>query len=137
MSERLKVLVCGSRSITDRSAVAYAMHNAPLSYAEILHGGARGVDLSADWIAKNSNIPVRIFLPDWQEHGKAAGIIRNREMVEEADAVIAVWDGKSRGTKYTIDYAKEQGKPVYIYKARARHILEIEEDGRKGTGEDF
>ena len=111
-----KVLVCGSRGITDRFWVTYAMSKAPLDYDLIIHGGARGVDSLAGEVAQNSGIPVKVVKPDWNKHGKKAGILRNKEMVDEADAVIAIWDGKSRGTKHSIDYAHSKGKPVYVTK---------------------
>lgn len=110
----MKVLVCGSRSITDFATVVTVLHQAPFDYTEIIHGGAIGVDRLAEQIAKTSQIPTKVYLPDWNTHGKSAGIKRNIEMVEACDAVIAIWDGKSKGTKFTIDYAKKKGKEVFI-----------------------
>ncbi|MDO4700541.1 MAG: hypothetical protein Q4A69_07655 [Moraxella sp.] len=55
-----------------------------------------------------------IFKPNYQRHGRAAAFIRNRLIVDTADVLIAFWDGKSTGTKYTIDYAKKQQKQVYV-----------------------
>jgi len=110
----MKVLICGSRDIKDELIVFSAIHAAPFNYDLIIHGGAVGVDSLAERLAKNSNIPTKIYYPDWKTHGKKAGVLRNIEMVNAADAVIAIWDGKSRGTKSTIDYTNKVGKPLYI-----------------------
>jgi hypothetical protein len=64
-------------------------------------------------------IPVTVIKPQWNIHGLAAGPIRNQEMVRLGDAVIAVWDGKSRGTASTISYAKVSGKPTRIWKEQS------------------
>ena len=56
-----------------------------------------------------------IFLPDWDKYGKSAGFIRNKLIINEADMVVAFWDGKSKGTKNSIDLAINAGKPVDIY----------------------
>ena len=55
--------------------------------------------------------------PDWAKFGKAAGPIRNKTMAENGDALIAVWDGTSRGTKSMIDLAQKLGLKVFIYKS--------------------
>ena len=54
------------------------------------------------------------YLPDYDKYGKAAPLVRDRLIVDNSDCVLAFWDGKSRGTKYTLDYAREQGKPIKI-----------------------
>jgi predicted Rossmann-fold nucleotide-binding protein len=119
----MKVVIAGSRSIASQDTVWYAIESTEKDlvarHREIIHmvvsGGAYGVDkLGEEW-ALEHGVPVVRFTPDWGTHGKAAGPIRNRQMVDYADAVIAVWDGRSRGTKSTIDYARRKGKPLYIY----------------------
>lgn len=64
--------------------------------------------------ARKNNIPIKVFLANWPEHGRAAGPIRNREMAEYADALIAFWDWKSAGTKNMIDEMRKRDKPVYV-----------------------
>jgi len=59
---------------------------------------------------------VIVIRPDWATFGKAAGYIRNRQIVADADRVVAFWDGHSRGTKSTIGIANRQGKPVEVYR---------------------
>lgn len=85
-----------------------------LKIARILSGGAKGADQVAERYAKENNIPIEVFLPNWKEYWKAAGPIRNTQMVELADVIVAFWDGTSPGTKHTITRAKQFHKHVYI-----------------------
>jgi hypothetical protein len=109
-----KIAVSGSRTIDDYGVVIGVFKDSPFSAKEIIHGGARGVDSLAEKFANEARIPTRIFLPDWRKFGKRAGVLRNIEIVDSCDALIAIWDGKSKGTKQAIDYAKRIGKPVYL-----------------------
>ena len=78
-------------------------------------GCARGVDsLGEDWAIKN-NIPVKQFPADWEYFGKSAGIVRNKQMAEYAEAAIVVWDGKSMGSKNMIREMDERGKKSHIH----------------------
>jgi len=58
------------------------------------------------------------FTPEWDKYGKRAGAIRNQEIVNEADTIIAFWDGQSKGTKITIDMALKAGKPLDLFVRR-------------------
>lgn len=87
----------------------------------LISGGANGVDTVAETTCEGLAIGCMIFYPKWQTHGRAAGFIRNREMVENADKVVVFWDGKSKGTKSTIDLAKKAGK--------LWHLQIVEEEG--------
>ena len=60
------------------------------------------------------NLKLIEFLPEYDKYGRQAPLIRNKLIVENCDCLIAFWDGVSRGTKYTIDYATKMGKPVKI-----------------------
>ena len=80
----------------------------------IISGGARGVDsIAASW-ARRHGFAVIEHKPDYRRYGKAAPHVRNSKIVEDADRVVAFWDGKSRGTKSTIDKALKHGKRVDI-----------------------
>ncbi len=81
----------------------------------IVSGGARGIDSLAEIEAKNLKIKTIIFKPDWDRYGKKAGFLRNILIINEADKVIAFWDGASKGTKHSIDLAIKQDKPLDIY----------------------
>ena len=82
---------------------------------EFVSGGAKGVDSIAEKYARGHGVKCHIFLPDWEQYGKSAGFIRNKLIIDAADKVIAFWDGKSKGTKSSIDLAINAGKPVDVY----------------------
>lgn len=79
----------------------------------IISGGARGIDLASEQFAQDYSIPVRNFIPDWDKYGKAAGVFRNEDMAKEADALILVWDGSSRGSKNMLENAKKYNLKIY------------------------
>lgn len=80
---------------------------------EIVHGGARGIDQAAERYFSGWK-PISVFHADWGAFGKAAGPIRNREMANYADALLAIWDGKSKGTRNMINTAKDYGLRVAV-----------------------
>ena len=80
----------------------------------IVSGGAKGADYFGEVWAKDNNISKMIFKPDWQKYKKAAGYIRNEEIVNHSDKVIALWNGTSKGTKHTIDICKKKNKKCKI-----------------------
>ena len=73
---------------------------------EIISGGATGADTLAETFAHKFNINLIVFKPQWDIYGKKAGCIRNKDIVTNADVVIAFWDGYSKGTKNSIDIAQ-------------------------------
>ena len=113
----MKTIIAGSRTCHSYQVVKAAVDQCGFEITEILSGNARGVDHLGEMIGYHRGIPVKRFPADWKTHGKAAGAIRNLQMSEEADALIAVWDGKSRGTKHMIDTAYKKGLLVYVYPA--------------------
>lgn len=80
----------------------------------IISGHASGADSLGEKFAADHNLQCELFPADWEHHGKAAGPIRNAEMAEVTDALIAFWDGQSRGTKSMIDLAKRKGLQVAV-----------------------
>lgn len=80
----------------------------------ILSGAARGADIMAEKWARDRQVHVKRFEANWKEEGLSAGPKRNQLMIEEADKLISFWDGKSKGTKDTIDRARAKGIPVTI-----------------------
>lgn len=82
----------------------------------IISGGARGIDTLAAQFARKHGIKLLEFRPDYATYGRGATFVRNRLMVDMADVVVAFWNGSSRGTKYTIEYAKKKYVPVVIIK---------------------
>ncbi len=116
----MKIIIAGSRGITDYRHVEAAIVGAAFDITEVVSGNAIGVDiLGEQWVGRQSgSIGLKIFKPNWNQHGRSAGIIRNKEMGDYADGLIAVWDGKSRGTKHMIEYMQGLGKPVYTLVVR-------------------
>lgn len=102
----MKVLVAGSRGILDFNIDELL---SSIETKEIVSGGAIGVDKIGERWAKDHNIPIKIFLPDWKKYGRSAGHIRNQLMVDYCDYAIIIWDGKSPGTRGTIEKLKKRG----------------------------
>jgi hypothetical protein len=108
-----RIVVVGSREYPNLDEVRQFVFEQERD-AVIISGGAFGVDTEAINAARHYRMPYEVYPARWSQHGRSAGAIRNREMVDGADEVVAFWDGKSRGTKITIDYAQAQGKPVRV-----------------------
>ena len=85
---------------------------------EVITGGAKGIDTLAFLAAESAGIRNRLFLPDRRKFpGKLirkAFLERNKQIVDRSDILLAVWDGKSRGTKNTLSYARKAGKPIFL-----------------------
>jgi len=97
------------------SLVAAAMVECPWEPTEIVSGAARGIDqLGEEW-AEAQGLPVKRFPANWKEHHRAAGPIRNREMAKYADALVAIWDGQSKGTKSMIGLAEKAGIEIHVH----------------------
>lgn len=106
----MKLLIIGSRSVTSFPLEAHM----PAGVTCIISGGARGVDTLAERYADANRLSKIILRPDYARYGKSAPLRRNEEALALCDAVLAVWDGRSRGTKYTISLAERVGKPVSV-----------------------
>jgi hypothetical protein len=112
----MRVIVAGSRDNTTQQDVDTAIADCPWDVQEIVSGTARGVDRFGEAWAYRNFMSVKQFPADWDKYGKGAGFRRNAEMAEYADALIAVWDGESRGTAHMIKTMEALGKPVYVHK---------------------
>jgi hypothetical protein len=127
MPETVAVAVVGSRNFSDLELVR--KYVASLAYhddrAIIVTGGARGVDEAAEATALDYSLLVQVIKPDWERHGKAAGPIRNEQIVRVSDEVVAFWDGKSRGTKSTIELTRKARKPLTIFFEDGRKVREM------------
>jgi len=115
----MRVVIAGSRDITDYELVKQAIAESGFNITEVVCGCARGVDKLGERWAKENNIPIKYMMPDWDKYGKRAGYLRNADMVkyaaEDEGGVIAVWNG-SPGTKHTIDLGGQHNLPVFIKK---------------------
>lgn len=106
----MKVIIAGSRTFNNYLLLKETLDNLNIEITEIVCGEARGADLLGKRYAYEKNIPYRSFYPDWSLYGRRAGILRNHEMGDYADYLIAFWDGKSSGTKDMITYMNSIGK---------------------------
>lgn len=102
----MKVAVVGSRNLQVNNLEDYIGADC----TEIVSGGAKGVDSSAAKFAKTHKIKLTEFLPQYSVYGKAAPIVRNKQIVDYADLVLAFWDGVSAGTKSVINYCEKTQK---------------------------
>jgi hypothetical protein len=116
----MKVIVAGSRDVIDYLIVEEAIRSSPFAndITEVVSGTARGVDRLGENYAKFNNIPIKRFPANWDKYGKRAGYLRNAEMAHYSDALVAVWDGVSPGTKHMIDLATKEGIEVFIYNTK-------------------
>jgi hypothetical protein len=116
----MRVIVCGSRTWNDRAAIADVLHDLALTLdtplnCTIVHGNARGADRIAAQEALKAGFYVEAHPADWEQHGKAAGPIRNQRMADlGADLCIAFWDGASAGTRHMVDLANRRAIRVKI-----------------------
>ena len=106
----MKIAVIGSRKLRIENIGEYITSDCH----EIVSGGAAGIDSCAAEYAAEKNISLTEFLPIYEKYGRGAPIVRNRQIVDYADKVLAFWDGKSRGTLSVIKYAEKQGKPCRV-----------------------
>lgn len=112
------VLIAGSRSLKNPTLVSAAVEAAGFSpITEIVTGGAEGIDTLADQWAKDHGIDRVVMPANWKKYKRAGGYHRNERMVNYADAVIVIWDGKSNGTRHTIQIAQIRKKPIHIFLA--------------------
>jgi hypothetical protein len=110
----MKVIIAGGRSYQNYDKLLTAIQNAQFEITTVVSGGAPGVDAMGEQYAESMNLPLNVYNADWEQYGRAAGPIRNRKMAENADALIALWDGKSPGTKNMIETATKKGLLVYV-----------------------
>lgn len=113
-----RVIIAGSRTFNDYSILKKFCDHVLQNKCGIIivSGKAKGTDTLGEKYAKEKNYPIAEFPADWESYGKSAGYIRNEEMAKYADALIAFWDQKSKGTKHMIDLAKKYSIPVKIYR---------------------
>ena len=105
----MRIAIVGSRSITTPDLSKYIPDG-----AEIVSGGAKGVDTAAAEFAAKNGLKLTVFLPQYERYGRAAPILRNKEIVDYADKLLIFWDGSSKGTLSVIEYAKKTKKSYEI-----------------------
>ena len=114
----MKVTVGGCRDYAEKEEIFRVLDEAlaPFSPKDtvILSGHCSGVDRVAERYAEERGLGLRIVPADWRRYGRGAGPVRNRQMVEESDLVIAFWDGRSKGTASLIAAAEKLGVPLRV-----------------------
>lgn len=110
----MRTIIAGSRSGITMHHLVEAVTSCGWRPTVVLSGTARGADkLGEAWATWNS-IPVERYPANWDLHGKSAGYKRNEDMANKAEALIALWDGESKGTKHMIDIARRKGLRVHV-----------------------
>ena len=124
LGKPIKYGVVGSRNFDDYEYMKSILHWFEASC--IISGGAKGADTLAKRYADENDIKCIEFKPNWDKYGKKAGFLRNRQIVDMSDAVVAFWNGTSPGTKHTIRLAEEVGKETFVFwkKPETPDILE-------------
>ena len=114
----VRVIIAGSRTVRDYRDVLKAIAESGFEISQVVCGMAQGADLMGRFWAKNQRPPIEVaeFPADWKRLGKQAGFARNYEMARNADALIAVWDGYSRGTEHMISVARKLGLQMFVWK---------------------
>lgn len=118
----MKTIIAGSRTIKDKKILEEAIAASGFEITRVITGMAKGVDsLGKIWGNENA-IPVSEYPANWGKYGKRAGYLRNLDMAKQANALIAVWDGESKGTAHMINIAKKQGLKIYVHKVEVVKI---------------
>lgn len=112
----MRAIIAGSRDI-GLLRVREAMAACPWAdrISVVISGGARGADLCGEEWARDHGIPVEQYLADWDRFGKQAGVLRNIQMGNVAEALVAIWDLVSPGTRQMIEYAQKRGLKVFVW----------------------
>lgn len=119
----MRVAIIGSRSVElneEQDVLPYLPENT----TGIVSGGAEGADQIAEHIAEFLHVPLTVFRPDYARFQRRAPLERNRDIVQHADYVIALWDGSSRGTAHAIEQCIKEYKPVRVLICRSGKLIE-------------
>lgn len=112
----MRTIIAGGRDFNDFFKLESAIETSGWNPSVVISGKAKGADAHGELWAKMNNVPVEEFPADWDKYGKSAGYKRNTKMAENAEALIALWDGKSRGTKMMIDIATKKNLRVHVFR---------------------
>ena len=114
----MKVIIAGGRTFSDYNKLKQTCDFllGDKTDIEIVSGTANGADKLGERYAHENSHKLTLFPADWDKYGKSAGYIRNKQMAEYADALIAFWDGISKGTLHMINLAKENNLKVRVIK---------------------
>lgn len=116
----MRIVIAGCRTFCEYDEARQAICRdlaclKPSGAVTVLSGGCRGADQLGERFAKELGWDIERYLPEWETYGRAAGPLRNKRMIEQCDAVICFWDGKSKGTRSLIQYAQKLSKPLFVH----------------------
>lgn len=113
----MKVIIAGTRTFEDYQKLRKECDEALINKKaiEIVSGRAPGADQLGERYAKERGYPVKPFPADWSKYGKRAGFLRNKQMAEYAEMLLAFWDSKSHGTQNMIELAMFHKLEVIIF----------------------
>ena len=117
---KFRLIIAGTRGFVDLLTLSHVADNLLSDKLgthdlEIVSGTARGADQTGEAYAISRGIPIKRMPAQWDRYGKSAGYRRNEEMAAYADALLAFWDGESRGTRHMINIANERMLVVRVY----------------------
>jgi hypothetical protein len=126
----MRVIIAGSRDVCEED-VMFAIENCEWKskIKVVVSGGAKGADSYGEKWAMANHLSIKQFIPDWKAKGKSAGPQRNAEMSKNADGLIAVWDGESKGTKNMIEHATKNGLRILIFNTSTRKFTHKDATG--------
>jgi SLOG family YspA-like protein len=111
----MKTIIAGSRTVNSYDQLLRAIEAAGWRPTLVISGTAMGADRLGERWANENGVPLRQMPADWNAHGKSAGYLRNVAMADNAEALVALWDGQSRGTRHMIDIARKKGLTVFTW----------------------
>lgn len=111
----MKTIIAGSRGINQGVFLLESLKTFPIEITEVVSGMCKNSpDMLGYYWAYENNIPVAEFHPNWRRYNKAAGMFRNWDMGEYADAALIIWDGESKGSAQMAQVMKKLGKPYSV-----------------------
>ena len=113
----MKIWICGSRTVKSYIATEQVLNELIPDTTDVIirTGGAKGVDKLAEQWARNHGVQIEPAIkPNWKL-GPHAGFLRNTDGINWADKVVAIWDGKSKGTQHCIQYAEDTETPLEVH----------------------
>jgi predicted Rossmann-fold nucleotide-binding protein len=124
-TEATILLIAGSRDVRGfsyddfvREMDAHIARQGHVMPHLVITGGAQGVDSYGRRWALERKLPYEELKPDWEKHGRSAGLLRNTDLVAKATQVILFWDGESPGTTDTRRKAMNVGKLIHVHMFR-------------------
>lgn len=111
----MRTIIAGSRTCIDMEELKQAHRESGFIISTILSGGAEGADILGENYAIANNVALEIYPAEWKKYAKKAGFIRNALMATKAEALIALWDGHSSGTRHMINVAKKMNLKIHVH----------------------